>query len=396
MASNTTGDEIKENLYKLSVGAFFLERNGEYQGAIELHKNSIEILGAAAQRLKKSNVRKIFRKMFERQVQLHRERLAYLEDLQRKGSFDGIVLPPSRLGVDEELVRKDDDNSPWTLSQLRKAIHEYEKVESPDKVVPSHLEPFVNASDSTQIPAFAPTLSPSAEIATYRISHSSELVAVGTRSYWYFVKDSTNTHVLYALQAVWSQEVPIVEAILRRAGEFLPEMGAVNIRIRKTKGGSFRLVASTVPPNSGHIVEIPDREAQSKDWSPRRFQYGGRNFVWKGRADGKSADGGLFKAFAWETLYETKRVWAKDGSKTGKMDDETVGPKLCWGEKGGGKGADHSIYMVGGLDQQFREHLLASQLARFVRCSYPPQKDVKGVEAASAGLSVLALAEVFS
>ncbi|RDW86496.1 uncharacterized protein DSM5745_03138 [Aspergillus mulundensis] len=395
MTSNTTGDEIKENLYKLSVGAFVLERNGEYQGAIELHRNSVDILEAAAERLKKSNVRKIFRKMFERQVQLHRERLAYLEGLQRKGSFDGIVLPPSRMGLIEDLARKD-DTSPWTLSQLRKALHDYEKDESPHKVVPSHLEPFLNASDSAQIPAFTPSLSPSTEIVTYRLSHSSELVALGVRSHWWFVKDSTSTHVLYALQAVWSQEVPIVEAILRRAGEFLPEMGAVNIRIRKTKGGSFRLVTSTVPPNTGHIVEIPDREAQSKDWSPRRFNYGGRNFVWKGRVDGKSADGGLFKSFAWETLFETKRVWPKDGSKTGKMDDETVGPKLCWGEKGGGNGADHSIYMVGGLDQQFREHLLASQLARLVRCSYPPQKDVKGVEAASAGLSVLALAEVLS
>ncbi|KAL4981896.1 hypothetical protein BDW68DRAFT_68985 [Aspergillus falconensis] len=30
-------------------------------------------------------------------------------------------------------------------------------------------------------------------------------------------------------------------------------MGAVDIRIRKTKGGSFRLVTSTVPPDTGRI-----------------------------------------------------------------------------------------------------------------------------------------------
>ncbi|KAL4913698.1 hypothetical protein BDW62DRAFT_205260 [Aspergillus aurantiobrunneus] len=279
---------------------------------------AIEILGTAAQKFKKSNVHKIFRKMFERQVQLHRERLAYLESLQRKGSFDGIVLPPSGLDVVKELARRDGDNSPWTLSQIRKALHDYQKDESTDKVIPSHLEPFVNAVDSTQIPFFTHNLPASSEIVTYRLSHSSELVDVG---------------------AVWSQEVPIVEAILGRAGQFLPEMGAVNIRIRKTKGASFCLVTSTVPPDCGHVVEIPEGEAQRKDWSPRRFQYGGRNFVWKsGRADGKSADGGLFKSFAWETLYETRRVWPKDGSRTGKMEDETVGPRLCWGEKGGGNG----------------------------------------------------------
>lgn len=263
--------------------------------------------------------------------------------------------------------------------------------------MPDHLKPFLDAADSTQIPLFAPTLSPSAEMVTYRLTHSSELVELGVRSHWWFVKDLTNTHILYALQVVWSQQAPIVEAILRRAGEFLPEMGAVNIRIRKTKGGSFRLITSTVPPDGGQIVEIPDGELQRKDWSPRRFQYGGRNFVWKsGRADGKTMDGGLFRSFTWETLYETKRVWPKDGSRTGKMDDETVGPKLCWGEKGGGNGATHSIYMVGGLDLQFREHLLAAQLARLTRCSYPPQKDSAGVEAVSTGSSILGLIELVS
>lgn len=263
--------------------------------------------------------------------------------------------------------------------------------------MPGHLEPFVNATDSTQIPFFAPTLSPSAEVVTYRLSLASELVALGERSHWLFLKDSTNSQVLYAFQVVWSQEVPITEGILRRAGEFLPEMGAVNVKIRKTKGKSFRLVTSTVPPDSGQIVEVPDREAHHKAWSPRRFEYGGRNFVWKsGRADGKVADGGLFKSFAWETLYETKRVWPKEGSMTGKKEDETVGPKLCWGEKGGGKGIESSIYIVGGLDQQFREHLLAAQLARLARCSWPPQKDVKGVEAVAAGTTLLTIAELVS
>ncbi|OJJ00281.1 hypothetical protein ASPVEDRAFT_149244 [Aspergillus versicolor CBS 583.65] len=393
----STGDEIKDKLYKLSVAPFVLERQGEYQKAINIHKSAIDVLGAAAQTFRKSGsiVRKIHRKMFERQVQLHRERLAHLEDLQRKGDFSSIVLPPSGLDVVQELAREDED-SPWTLSQIRKALHDYHKDESTGKMVPDHLKPFLDAADSTQIPFFAPTLSPSAEIVTYRLTHSSELVELGVRSHWWFVKDPTNTHVLYALQVVWSQQVPIVEAILRRAGEFLPEMGALNIRIRKTKGGSFRLVTSTVPPDGGQIVEIPDGELQRKDWSPRRFQYGGRNFVWKsGRADGKSMDGGLFRSFTWETLYETKRVWPKDGSRTGKMEDETVGPKLCWGEKGG-NGATHSIYMVGGLDLQFREHLLAAQLARLTRCSYPPQKDLAGVEAVSTGSSILGLIDLVS
>ncbi|KAL3466702.1 hypothetical protein BJX64DRAFT_249693 [Aspergillus heterothallicus] len=150
-------------------------------------------------------------------------------------------------------------------------------------------------------------------------------------------------------------------------------------------------------PAGGLVVEIPDGETERKEWSPRQFQYGGRNFVWKGgRADGKSADGGLFRSFAWETLYETKGVWAKAGSRTGKIEGETVGPRLCWGEKGGGNDASHSIHMVGGLDLQFREHLLASQLARLVRCSYPPEKDSTGLEVVAAGVSILSLIDLLS
>ncbi|KAE8357436.1 hypothetical protein BDV27DRAFT_170522 [Aspergillus caelatus] len=389
-----TSEDIKNEIYKLSVSPFILERRGDYDKAIEIHKSAIDVLGAAAEKLRKSsNVRKINRKMFERQVELHRERFAYLKCLKHKGSYEGITLPPTVLDVMQELERDDGDNNPWTLSQIRKALHDYSKETPTNTEPPSQLKPFLDAADSTKIPLFVPTLPSSAETVIYRLSHSSELIELGVRSHWWFVKDSANKHTLYALQAVWSQNVPIVEAILRRAGEFLPQMGAVNIKIRKTKGGAFRLVTSTVP-QAGHIVEIPDGEAQRKDWSPRRFKYGGRNFVWKsGRAGGKSADGGLFRSFSWETLYETKRVWPKEGSRTGKMEDETVGPRLCWGEKGGGNGAVHSIYMVGGLDLQFREHLLASQLARLVRCSNPPQKDSAGVEMVSAGESILSLAE---
>lgn len=146
-------------------------------------------------------------------------------------------------------------------------------------------------------------------------------------------------------------------------------------------------------PDMGAIIEIPDGEMQRKDWSPRRFEYGGRNFVWKSAAAEGKKEGGMFGSFgiAWETLYETKRVWAKSGSRTGKMEDELVGPRLCWGEKKGGNGADHSIHMVGGLDLYFKEHLLAVQLSRLARASYPPQKDTKGIEAASAGLGWLSI-----
>ncbi|KAJ5051312.1 hypothetical protein NUH16_003451 [Penicillium rubens] len=382
--------DTNNDIYKLTARPLILEGEGDYDRAIKVYQNAIEILCMSIEKFKKMNVRRVNRKMFERQVQLHRDRLAYLQTLKRKGSFDGIVLPPTVLDAIEELAVKDADSSPLTLSQTRQALHIHRSIAEKDpstgaRETPHHLKPILEATDSTQIPFFSTSLATAAEPLTYRISHDSEFVELGARSHWLFVKDASNTHVLYALQAVWSDQVPIIEAVLRRPGEFLPQVGAVSVQIRKTPGGSFRL---------------GDKEqTKSKEWSPRRFQYGGRNSAWKsGRKDGKekSADGGLFKSFTWEALYETKRVWPKEGSQTGKLEDETVGMCLCWGEKGGGNGAAHSIYMNPGLDMHFREHLLAAQLARFVRCRNPPHKDSTGVEAVAAGGTILSILEMAS
>ncbi|CAI7623560.1 unnamed protein product [Penicillium glandicola] len=392
--------DVNNKVYKLAAMPFILERKGDYDEAIKIYKSAISVLDEATKIYKKGNVLKINRKMFERQVQVHRERLAYLEDLKHKGSFDGIILPPTILDAMEEVEHE--DGNTWSLTQIRKDLNTF-RGDDPSQytkdisTAPVHLQPFLN-TDTSQRPFFSLTLSPSARPITYRITHSSELVSLGMRSYWFFVKDSTNTHVLYALQFVWSNEVPIVDTVLRRAGEFLPQIGATSVKLQKMKGGSFRLITRTIP-DMGAITEIPDGEMQRKDWSPRRFEYGGRNFVWKSAAaEGKKPERGMFGSFgfAWETLYETKRVWAKSGSRTGKMEDETVGPRLCWGEKKGGNGADHSIHMVGGLDLYFREHLLAAQLSRLARVSYPPQKDTKGIEVATEGLGWLSIASSFA
>lgn len=111
-------DKIDTNnkVYKLAAMPFILERKGDYEEAIQVYKNAITILDQATQTFKKGNVRKVNRKMFERQVQVHRERLAYLEDLKRKGSFDGIILPPTILDAMEEVEEEDGKN--WSLTQV--------------------------------------------------------------------------------------------------------------------------------------------------------------------------------------------------------------------------------------------------------------------------------------
>jgi hypothetical protein len=111
-------EEIDTNnkIYKLAAAPFILERNGEYDDAIRIYKSAIQILGEAAKTFKKMNVRKVNRKMFERQVQVHRERLSYLEGLKKKGSYEGIILPPTILDAMEEVEQKNEKS--WTLTQV--------------------------------------------------------------------------------------------------------------------------------------------------------------------------------------------------------------------------------------------------------------------------------------
>lgn len=107
----------KKDLYKLAALPFILERKGEYDEAIRIYKTAIEILDQLIQRFKKGHdVRKANRKMFERQVTVHRERLTYLEGLKRTGSFSNIVLPPTILDAMEEMEKE--NGKTWTLSQV--------------------------------------------------------------------------------------------------------------------------------------------------------------------------------------------------------------------------------------------------------------------------------------
>jgi tetratricopeptide (TPR) repeat protein len=112
-------DTVARNkeIYKLAALPFILERKGDYDEAIRIYKTCIEILDELAMRFKKGNeIRKVHRKMYERQVQVHRERLAYLEGLKLKGNFDSIILPPTILDAMEEI--ETENGKTWKLTQV--------------------------------------------------------------------------------------------------------------------------------------------------------------------------------------------------------------------------------------------------------------------------------------
>lgn len=97
------------------------------------------------------------------------------------------------------------------------------------------------------------------------------------------------------------------------------------------------------------VTETPDRQRHLMWNTPRRFVFGGRRFVWKplNMAKGyvRSSDNALF---------EYKTTTPKDGSKTGKMDDDALTRKLFWTEN-----HEKIAFSAAGLDPLLKEYLLA-------------------------------------
>jgi hypothetical protein len=201
---------------------------------------------------------------------------------------------------------------------------------------------------------------------TYHIHHSVEPKGYLSGYFHYMkAKDPVTQQTRYVLRAHKARRRQIHEAAFLRSSEYAGppaiKITIVPVDVRKTGGsGSGSLYGRNMILQSamGVVEETVDRQLKPS-WGPRRFSYGGRQFVWKERS-------GISNVMAPEDLWEVKRVWPRPGSKTGKMLEETVGEKIVWGES---KGRMHSICFLdirGGADQLFREYLLASQMARLL------------------------------
>jgi hypothetical protein len=103
------------------------------------------------------------------------------------------------------------------------------------------------------------------------------------------------------------------------------------------------------------IAEQPDRPGK-KGWTPRRFDFGGRRFVWK--QDSHWTNGNR------EELWEVEKEWPKPGSKTGKKEEKTFDKPLVWQHRGSFSNPHHIIHFAGGVGSLFEEYVLTSQMAR--------------------------------
>lgn len=174
-------------------------------------------------------------------------------------------------------------------------------------------------------------------------------------------KDAEKKQIMYTVSALKRQRYQIPTCIMFRASEYHTPCASVAVQgIRDTRGEhrsemTGRPLTITTALGSA-TVDSPDRER--KFWTPSRFTYGGAKFVWK-----QGPNTGMVMG---NELFEVKNEWAKEGSKTGKVEDETFARRLVWGETKFALSKVGVLHMVGGLDQVFREFLLANVAAKTI------------------------------
>jgi hypothetical protein len=204
-------------------------------------------------------------------------------------------------------------------------------------------------------------LDPSQPPITYHLHRTREWSTSDARKYIYTAREGSDRFSLYMLESSHRGDNQVTAAEFYRVAEFPQPCISIllsGIDKRDSNAAYKSRCIHLRGPFSTPIKEYPDRQ-QKIPWSPRRFTYGGRRFVWK--------PGDPHDDVMPETLYEFQKDWAKPGSRTGKRNDDARPTKLVWGEKKRkGKVESYTIHFAGGMDQVFRELLLASQMARQV------------------------------
>lgn len=210
------------------------------------------------------------------------------------------------------------------------------------------------------MPFYTPTLDPSLPAKSFYIHYSTELTAKNGGCWVnYKVKEKPGGEDIYSFQTLTRKRVQNTQASFYRASDlFYPVLkiwvdrlpGQPDVISTVIKG---RPITITGP--GGTMYQSPDREGKT-GWTPRRFSFSNRNFVWKQEGSPTSN--------LKETLWEVEKVWPKPGSKTGKKDDKTLERKLAWTERPTILNKYYILHIAGGIDQVFQEYLLATHMAR--------------------------------
>ncbi|KAF1839998.1 uncharacterized protein K460DRAFT_371961 [Cucurbitaria berberidis CBS 394.84] len=360
----------RENLEHIRSSAFESEHAWLYDASYRQHEAAALYLELAMEQWHASispdeNSDEQIR-IIKTQITIHRERQKALrphlesgsDQIDEEGNECVFVPAPNQWGANGDL-----DEESESLSAIQNLLT-WQTSYSPVSYTPLYD---LDELPSPDIP-YHSLLDPSQATTTYHLHRTREWTgSSGFRKYIYTAREHSDKYALYMLETSHRGDSQVNAADFFRVAEY-PQMcisillsGIDKKRISSDSSKDAAYKSRCIHlrgPFSQAIKEYPDRQ-QKIPWSPRRFTYGGRRFVWK---QGDPHDDAMP-----ETLYEYQKDWAKPGSRTGKRCDDAKPIKLVWGEKKKkGKVDSYTIHFRGGMDQVFREILLASQMARQV------------------------------
>jgi hypothetical protein len=221
--------------------------------------------------------------------------------------------------------------------------------------------------DHEGLPYFTPMLSPKSPDVTYRVYQT---VTTRTRMLWVYFhyKDVTDTQTMYTLYAGRDVRGQFDTMALARSTEYESacatiEVEQINAAYKTDAIGSCRVGRALTITTTQDIPSRTDKpdsfiKQDKSSWTPRRFTYGGRRFVWKeveGDEIGETED----------VLLEVKKESNPD-SQTGKISDRTFDrPIACVTHPGhAAMQKVFTITIAGDVDPLFQEFILASAGAK--------------------------------
>jgi hypothetical protein len=377
MSANQTDAQVAE----LCRQAFEAEHYSRFQEAFEKHGQAITALNKLADDA--SFLDRERKRIARKQVKFHGKRRELLQQIisGRRNGLD--VVLPSSISARESLTTLINGRTSLSLDEilLSKTLRPfYEQAqagvpkgtvvnskqviksfltrlkEDPSLLTPEIQHIFTANTDSTySIPFYTPTLDKTEPEIQFHMYMSSENIFTSGRWFYFKVKDSSERQTLYVLQGLKRRRYQVSQTLLSRATEFTsPCVQTIVTPVQSTgsklDGGIGRqlthITSSGLP-----VVDKPDR-TKHVEWEPRRFTWGGRQFVWK-----------RGKSILETELCEVKREWPQPGSKTGKMLDECFEPLVHMQDKFALKKSGVVTFRYGcGTDFLFRELVLASLL----------------------------------
>ncbi|KAF9044077.1 hypothetical protein BJ165DRAFT_180564 [Panaeolus papilionaceus] len=328
------------------------ERYGKYKEAFNQHTRAGNLLQQIVSNgVKKSDERR-------------RDKLLLRASLERRDVLQALAdgleeVPPPKLPPTESTIVRDMtdrrdrkiwlslvETGDWTSIAECKRYHEW-------------------ACDEHGIPFFTPMLSPQVPDAVYRVYQT---VTNRSKMLWVYFhfKDVSDTQTMYTLYGGRDIKSQFDTLTLARSTEYESACAVIDVQHLEgsMKGSDVvgnartgRTLTITTSQDIPTRTDTPDRallKHHKSTWTPRRFSYGGRRFVWRevdGDEIGETED----------LLFELKKEWLNADGQTGK--DRTFDRPIACVSRGGCTSTTLKAFTIsisGDVDPLFQEFILAS------------------------------------